>query len=386
MHINPSASPRTNPAINHPPTTDHPLLIAGAGLAGCVLARQFEARRQPFLLVGDPARASAADVAAGIINPVTGRWMTKSWRIDAFAPEARDFYRSLERDSGRSLYHPIGITRFCLNPDDVKRAGRRLRNPRYASVLGSFQAPGNAGADCADPHGSLRISGGAWVDLPAVLAVLRTRYRNLGGLLVGDFNHRALQRVEGGWRYAGRIFRGVIFCEGAALPANPWFGHLPLQPAKGETLLCHSNQFKLPDKILHHDKWILPDADGHFRLGATYDDADPTPEPTGPARRQLLDAFKKLFPDRPEPTVLKHLAGHRPGTADARPLLGAHPTESGLYLLNGLGSKGASLAPTLSRELCEFLLDGKALDPEADLRRFDRPAPYPAKGSVSGPQ
>jgi glycine/D-amino acid oxidase-like deaminating enzyme len=139
-------------------------------------------------------------------------------------------------------------------------------------------------------------------------------------------------------------------------------------------------------KLLHHHKWMLPYPDGSFRLGATYDDADANPAPTEPGRQLLLDAFKKLFPDRPEPTVLKHLAGHRPSTPDARPLLGAHPTKTGLYLLNGLGSKGASLAPTLSRELCEFLLSGKALDPETDLRRFNRPAPYPAKGSVSGPQ
>ena len=358
--------------INKSPTTDHPFLIVGAGLAGCVLARQLEVRGQPFVLVGDPARASAADVAAGIINPVTGRWMTKSWRIDEFAPEARAFYQALGRESGRALHPPIEIPRFCLNADDPKRARRRLRNPRYASVLESFQAPGAEGAGYNDPHGSLRISGGAWVDLPAVLDVLRTRYQGSGQLQVGDFDHHALERVEAGWRYAGQVFRGVIFCEGAALPANPWFGHLPLQTAKGETLLCRSRDLEPPGKILHHDKWMLPYPDGSFRLGATYNDADPSPEPTASARSQILHAFAQLHPGKPQPTVLKHLGGHRPGTVDARPLLGTHPTEPGLHLLNGLGSKGASLAPTLSRELCDFLLDGKALDPTTDLRRFQQ--------------
>ena len=357
--------------IHPPPAAETPFLIVGAGLAGCVLARQLEARDQPFVLLGDPARASAADVAAGIINPVTGRWMTKSWRIDEFAPEAREFYQALERESGRSLHHPIAITRFCLNAEDAKRARRRLRNPRYASVLESFQAPGAEGADYADLHGSLRISGGAWVDLPAVLDVLRTRYQRSGQFQVGNFDHGALARDEAGWCYAGQAFRGVIFCEGAALPANPWFGHLPLQAAKGETLLCRSGHLEPPEKILHHDKWVLPYPDGSFRLGATYDDADPNPAPTAAARSEILHAFGQLNPGKPQPTILKHLAGHRPGTVDARPLLGAHPSESGLYLFNGLGSKGASLAPTLSRELCEFLLDGRALDPETDLRRFD---------------
>ena len=170
--------------IHPPPKVEHPFLIVGAGLAGCVLARQLESRGQPFQISGDPGRASAADVAAGIINPVTGRWMTKSWRIDEFAPEAREFYQALERASDRGLHHPIAITRFCLNAEDAKRACRRLRNPRYASVLESFQAPGTEGADYADRHGSLRISGGAWVDLPAVLDVLRARYQRSSQLRI----------------------------------------------------------------------------------------------------------------------------------------------------------------------------------------------------------
>lgn len=355
-------------SINAEPKTKY--LIVGAGLAGCVLARHLEARGEPFTLVGNPARASAADVAAGIINPVTGRWMTKSWRIDEFAPEAREFYRKLEGETARPLYHPIEITRFCLNSEDVKRAKRRLRNPRYAGVLESFREPGTEGEIYQDDHGSLRILGGAWVDLPAVLEALRVRFFQNGRLKKTDFDYGRLSAGKDGWEYDGQGFDKVVFCEGAELSNNPWFKYLPLCLAKGETLLCESPDFQDPGKLLHREKWLLPHANGRFRLGATYDDKDPLPDPTEEGRRQLIAAFQNLNREIAELSVIKHLAGHRPGTADARPLMGEHPREKGLFIFNGLGSKGASLAPTLSRELCEFLIEGKALPPETDIGRF----------------
>jgi glycine/D-amino acid oxidase-like deaminating enzyme len=68
--------------------------------------------------------------------------------------------------------------------------------------------------------------------------------------------------------------------------------------------------------------------------------------------------------------IIDQPAGIRPSTRDARPFLGAHPTEQGLYIFNGLGSKGASLAPTLSREMADYIFQGKPLDPETDIQRF----------------
>lgn len=356
---------RPNP--QHATRNQH--LIIGAGLAGCVLARQMELRGEAFTLIGNPARPSAADVAAGIINPVTGRWMTKSWRIDDFAPEARAFYRALEAACDCPLYHPIEALRHFLNADDAKRAGRRARNPRYADVLRLVDPPGSGGPSDRE-FGSIRIRGAAWVDLPAVLRCLRDRYLASGQLIPGDFRHDALTRSPEGWCYGGHNYQQVFFCEGNALPRNPWFGWLPLRPAKGETLLCRSADWPLPDKLLHHEKWLLPYPDGRFRLGATYDEADADPGPTEAASQTLLEAFHRMTGGHHRIEVEQHLAGHRPGTRDARPLLGPHPTEPGLWLLNGLGAKGASLAPTLSRELCEHCFAGKALDPETDLRRF----------------
>jgi len=50
--------------------------------------------------------------------------------------------------------------------------------------------------------------------------------------------------------------------------------------------------------------------------------------------------------------------------------MGEHPENQGVYIFNGLGTKGYMMAPTLASELADFMLEQKPLDPETDIRRF----------------
>ena len=70
----------------------------GAGIAGCLLAWRLQAAGQRVVVIGDSHAPSASAVAAGVINPVTGRWAVKSWRIDDLLPEAEGLYRQLEAE------------------------------------------------------------------------------------------------------------------------------------------------------------------------------------------------------------------------------------------------------------------------------------------------
>ena len=334
------------------------------------MALRLQQAGQSFMLVGSSQLPSAANVAAGIINPVTGRWMTKSWRFDDFAPEAADFYTEIGRLFSADLYHPLSALRFCLNTDDAKRAQRRSRNPRYANVLDEYDEASGEEAAFKNIYGSFRIRGAAYVDLPRFTELARKHFHSNRQYKDEVFKHKHLKKADTGWSYAGRSYDRVIFCEGAALNENPWFRGLPLAPAKGETLLCRSEGLELKGHLHHHGKWLLPYPDGSFRLGATYDENDLSQNPTEAARKELIEAFQDMINDSFPLEVLDQKAGLRPSTHDARPFLGVHRDEPGLYILNGLGSKGASLVPTLSRELLDFILEGTPLDPETDIHRF----------------
>lgn len=355
-------------------TTSSPLqLIVGAGLAGCLLAWRLHRAGAPVHLIGSTTLPAAYRVAAGVINPVTGRWMTKSWNFDTLFPIAEATYREIESDLGIQVFHPIPEIRFCQNADDGKRLGRRLRNPRYANVLGKQLAPGEASSLFHDDHGAFEIKSAAYVDLPELVGALQHYFIQQGIFKEAAFRYDALCRQEDRWHYCGIEADAVIFCEGTAVRDNPWFGWIGLNPAKGETLLCQSPSLSLPPILFHHKKWLLPYPNGRFRIGATYNEGDLSSEPTEASRSELLAGTHAALCASHSIEVIRHLAGIRPSTTDSRPMIGPHPDQPGLYLLNGLGSKGATTGPAMARQLSGHILMQTPIDPEVAVSRFLQP-------------
>ena len=348
-------------------------LIVGAGLAGCLLAWRLEQAGQSVALIGSTQLPNASAVAAGVINPVTGRWMTKTWNFDSLQPQAEATYRELERQFNIQCYHPIPLIRYCQNSIDAKRMGKRMRNPRYADVLGPPIPTGEGPDAILDTHGSFHINQAAYVDLPLLLTTLRQHFAVTGAFRDETFMHAALKREPTGWAYRDVEADKVIFCEGVGMRDNPWFNDLPLTPAKGETLTVECPTLELPRAIYHHRKWILPYGDHSFRIGATFSNHDPSPEPTQAGAQELLESVRSFITAEHTLTIRQHLAGLRPTTKDSRPLIGEHPTERGLHVFNGLGAKGASLAPELTRQFLAHLLEGEPLDPEIDIARCLEP-------------
>jgi glycine/D-amino acid oxidase-like deaminating enzyme len=323
-------------------------------------------------LIGSSQLPNAWSVAAGVINPVTGRWMTKSWAFDTLRIQAQEFYRALEQQFQRSFFHTIPLTRYCQQPDDLKRLGRRMRNPRYQAVIGRQYPRGTGHPALRDPFGHFEILQAAYVDIPALMNCLHRDFAQQGCWLDAGFDYNALQyqSKQSTWQYQGQHYQRVIFCEGCGLKRNPWFRYLPLKAAKGETLLLQAPKLNLSPALYHHRKWLLAYPNGTLRLGSSYDEIDLSPLPTKQAYQNLLDAFHLMMQPNTDYRAIEQRAGHRPTTPDNRPILGEHPTHSGLFILNGLGSKGASQAPSMIEQLIHLIWEQKPLSPEVELQRW----------------
>ncbi|MFK7850292.1 MAG: hypothetical protein AB8D78_04870 [Akkermansiaceae bacterium] len=80
-------------------------VIVGQGLAGSCLALKLLEREIPFRIV-DQGSGGSSRVAAGLINPVTGRNFEPSWLIEDFHPVAIEFYRHLEKKNFQTFLAP----------------------------------------------------------------------------------------------------------------------------------------------------------------------------------------------------------------------------------------------------------------------------------------
>jgi glycine/D-amino acid oxidase-like deaminating enzyme len=107
---------------------------------------------------------------------------------------------------------------------------------------------------------------------------------------------------------------------------------------------------------------------GLWWIGSNYawefDNPDPTNEFREKTSRQLNEWLKMPF------KIIDHLSGIRPATLERRPFVGTHPLYPNIGILNGMGTKGCSLAPFFAEQLVNHLLHNKPIIPEADIKRF----------------
>jgi 2-polyprenyl-6-methoxyphenol hydroxylase-like FAD-dependent oxidoreductase len=71
------------------------ILIIGQGICGTMLSWFLNKAGKSFLVIDDNNANTPSKVAAGIINPVTGRRFVYSWMIDTVMPFAAETYNEI---------------------------------------------------------------------------------------------------------------------------------------------------------------------------------------------------------------------------------------------------------------------------------------------------
>lgn len=309
-------------------------------------------------LVDDARPGRASPVAAGLLNPITGQRLVLAEGVELLLPRARAFYLELEAATGGRWFYPLPIWRDFRTEEESEVGRRRREDPHFALYL--EEEFSSATADC--PFGRLCIGGGGWLD-----------YRRLPELpaLAGVESRSASIRPEdlllhgNGVRWNDRTWDILVLTTGFTPEWNGLTG-LRWQAAAGDLLTV-----AIPDweerAIRTRGLFTVPLGDGLFRCGATYEREDLSAEPR-PIRREALALELHSWTRRPL-RVLDHQVGIRPILAGRQPVAASLPDHPGVFLLNGLGSKGALLAPYLSEILTAQILEGRL--PEA---RFALPA------------
>jgi glycine oxidase len=344
---------------------DH--IIVGQGLAGTALAWCLRRRGLRVLVVDRDRRDGASHLAAGLVTPVTGKRLAKSWRWGELFPAARDFYRSVERDTGTALFHERPALRLFASE------GERVEYLRRREMLGELVRDATSIPDCFDaPFGGFEMPHAARLDVPTYLESSREQFRDAGCFLAADPDPtRDVEVRAAGVRLPrfGVEARGLVFCRGFTT-GDPWFGGVRFNAARGEILTV-----RIPDlneeRVVHRGIWLAPAGDDTFRCGATYDWDDLNNTPTAAGRAEIESRLRAFL--RVPFEVLDHSAAVRPVIDAGYPVLGRHPEHTQLAFFNGLGSKGSLLAPFFAEQLTACLCSEREIEPALDVRRFFAP-------------
>ncbi len=338
-------------------------LIVGQGIAGAVLAWTLRQRGAEVRVADAGFSNTSSFIAAGIINPVTGKRFVKSWRFDDFYPFAKNLYRQMEHAWETPLWQDLPILRLLSTPREVNDWAARLSTPGYDQVMAESQSAGNwTGMLPPGQHFGL-TKNAARVDFPVLL-------EKFSAQAVSEGFHRAAHiGPDDALKMAGEFDR-IIFCEGYRATENPFFPNLSWQLSKGEAMLLeleHAGAASV-DQMLKKTLTLVPLGAGIFWAGAsfnwTFEDNGATDAEQRFLEQRLADMVRVPW------KVKKRLGAIRPTVKDRRPFLGVSPVHPKMFIFNGLGTKGGLLAPFWAAHLADHLLEGKQLDSEVDIRRF----------------
>jgi glycine oxidase len=340
-------------------------LIVGQGLAGSLLACLLQLAQRDVLVIDNAHRTAASLSAAGIMNPITGKRLNRPLLIDRLLEDAFRIYPSVERLLGSSFFRRRKVLRLPQSSDEQRQWQERLASGGYAKYLGSI--------DCAplpsvEPwFGGFEIALAGQLDVAAFIRAVRERLAGSGRLVESEFTHRDLRFAKNTVEWRGCTAKAVIFCEGYKLSENPFFNSIQLNPAKGEILTLKAPSFS-DDRIIQRGKWLFRATKDEVKAGTTYTWDRPDETPTQMGRDEIEKSIRQFTGFDFE--VIGHTAGVRPVIRiDNRPIVGRHPENKQVAVLNGLGSKGVLQAPFASLQLIGSLERGEPIHPDFDVCR-----------------
>lgn len=337
-------------------------IVFGLGLAGAAVALRLHRAGKRILVIDAPSDNTSTRIAAGIFNPVTGRHMTKTWLADQLFPALLQYYRDAERTTGVTFFYPMPVYRPFLSVEEQNEWMGKSSDPVYAPfILNVLKASSNGGVN--DPLGGLLLQHCGFLDTNAYVKAVRNIISREQHYIGERIDLNGLHVDDDGVSIAGYTAGKAVFCTG--VHGNSWFGWLPVRPLKGETLEITT---ALDSRwIVNRGAYLVPHG-AHWRAGATYRKDDHIPGTTEESRGELTAAIKELIHLPFEVTGQQW--GFRPTTPDRRPMLGRHPDHHRLWIFNGLGTKGVSLAPYFSGVLIDAIENGTPLNKDVDVERY----------------
>ena len=340
-------------------------IIVGLGLAGLAFVEEIIAAKKTFLVFEDDSQTSSL-VAGGVYNPVILKRFTPVWNAKEQLAVALPFYKKIEDKLNIKIDEKFITKKSFKSVEDQNNWFGALDKPKLIDYLDPKLDNKNYNGVLADfSFGNVNKTGR--IDTQKLVEAYREYLKEDNLIRFENFEHQELVINEDVLTYKDVTASKIIFCEGFGVTENPYFNYLPLNEAKGELITIHAPELNI-DFLLKSAVFVLPLGDNLYKVGATFNWTDKTSNPSEEGKTELIDRLKKTI--NVPYTIVSQSAGIRPTVSGRRPLVGLHPKYNNLVVLNGLGTRGVMIAPTVAKNLFNHLENDESLDEEINIIRF----------------
>ena len=343
-------------------------IIVGQGVSGTFLSWYLINAGKKVLVIDEQKPFTASKVASGVINPVTGRRIVRTWMIETLMPFAFEAYTTIGNELGVSVISQKNILDFHPTPQMVLAFKERL--PEESDYLRVPQNESDYQQYFKIPFGIGEINPCYLVDVNILLIEWRKKLKNQNLLLEEVFDIEQLMTHNSEFiTYNGITAAKIIFADGASGADNPYFKLLPYAKNKGQAIIAQIPNLPRTN-IFKQGISIVPWQDDLWWIGSTYEwdfkDLNPSAEFKNKVAQQLAAWLKLPY------KIVDHIAAERPANLERRPFIGLHPIYLNIGIFNGMGTKGCSLAPYFAKQFTESLVNSTPIIPLVNVQRFTK--------------
>ena len=340
-------------------------IIVGSGLAGIAFAETLLQNNKTFLVFENQSQNSSR-IAAGLYNPVILKRFSQVWNANQQLEIAKEFYKSIEAKLHLQVDFEMPIYRKFFSIEEQNNWFAASDKPNLAPFLsGRVDYKKYACIDAPFGYGEVFKTG--FVTTDVLLTSYHGYLKKLNLFNENSFDYQQLKIYDDYVAYQNLEATHIVFAEGFGMHANPFFNYLPLDGTKGEILIISAPDLDI-DVIVNTSVYMLPLGNHLFKVGATYNWEDKTDVPTQEGKQELINRIKEILTCDFE--IVAHFAGIRPTVRDRKPLVGTHSLHKNLHILNGLGTRGVMLAPSMAQDLYRYIEMGIPIDKAIDIKRY----------------
>ncbi len=340
-------------------------IIVGLGLAGLAFVEELVAANKTFMVFEDDSQTSSL-VAGGVYNPVILKRYTPVWNAKQQLEVALPFYEKLEHKFNAKFDQKFTTKKSFKSIEDQNNWFEAADKPLLYGYMDSKIDNEKREGIIAD-FGLGNVNQTGRIDTKKLVEIYRTYLKLSRKIRFEKFEHQQIKFSENKLTYKDIIANKIVFCEGFGMKENLFFNYLPLNEVKGELMTIYAQDLEI-DFLLKSTLFILPLGNHFYKVGATFNWSDKTSSPSKEGKQELVDKLKKVITVPYK--IVDQTAGVRPTVRDRRPMLGKHPAYPNLAILNGLGTRGVMIAPTMAKQLFNHLEKGEDLDSATDIKRF----------------
>ncbi|QOD62385.1 FAD-binding oxidoreductase [Polaribacter haliotis] len=340
-------------------------IIVGLGLAGLAFAEELITAKKTFMVFEDASQTSSL-VAGGVYNPVILKRFSPVWNAKEQLAVALPFYERLEKKFNIKFDEKFVIKKVFKSIKDQNNWFAAFDKPNVAPFLDEKLDKGSYSGVIGEHHFG-NVKEGGRINTLKLVETYRNYLKEKNWIRFEKFNHKEIVLEENLAKYKDIEANTIVFAEGFGVKENPYFKHLPLDEVKGELITIHAPKLKI-DFLLKSTLFVMPLGNNTYKIGATFNHLDKTSKPSKEGREELVEKLQKVISVPYK--IIDQSAGIRPAVKDRRPMVGVHPEFKNLAVLNGLGTRGVMIAPTVAKNLFHHLTNNEKLDDEINIKRF----------------